>query len=355
MGLGHAARSLPLIKSFLKRDWEVLVGSNGRALDFLKRELSHTSFVTTPDYRLRYASGFWLVPALLQQLPRLMWTIRKEKRYTQAIVEAYGPALIVSDHCYGAYDARIPAVLIAHQLVFEMPAFLDSLRQWGGLLHRQLLRHFDKILIPDIANGSQGLLSGRLSELPINDSRFAFIGLLSSLSHPADKPDKSPDVFISISGPEPQRSILEDIVLRQVGGISGQVVVALGRAEAEQCLHNSENLTVFTHLDRQQLAAAMTAAAVIVCRPGYTTLMELAFLGKPALLIPTPGQTEQVYLAEYHRQKGFYQVCKQQELDLPRQITAARTSAGLMISCEPADSVKAFWKEILPLVKGNRA
>lgn len=355
MGLGHAARSLPLIKSFLKRDWEVLVGSNGRALDFLKRELPGIPVVTTPDYGLRYANGIWLMPALLRQLPRLISRINREKRFTRRIVETYNPRLIVSDHCYGAYDRQIPAVFIAHQLVLEMPAFLNRLRNSGGMLHRKMLRHFDKILIPDIANGRQGLLSGRLSELPPADSRFAFIGLLSSLAHPTAKSDRAADVFISISGPEPQRSVLEDLVLHQVESISGKVVVALGRAEEHLCLQSSKNLHVFTHLDRRQFATAMTEAAVIVARPGYTTLMELAFLGKPALLIPTPGQTEQVYLAEYHRQQGFYQVCNQQDIDLPRQIEAARLSPGLMIGGDPADTVEAFWNQILPLIGGNSA
>ena len=204
MGLGHASRSLPLIKSFEERGWEVLLGSNGRALEFLKQELPQLSFVQTPDYRLRYATGIALIPKLLVQLPQLALAIYREWRFTQQIVAANKPAMIISDHCYGAYHKKIPSLLLAHQLVFEMPPFLGKLRNAAGSIHLLLFKAFDKILVPDLQVEKHGLLSGRLSEFEKIGKRIGFIGPLNSL--PAVEEWESYDTVIAISGPEPQRT-----------------------------------------------------------------------------------------------------------------------------------------------------
>lgn len=62
---------------------------------------------------------------------------------------------------------------------------------------------------------------------------------------------------------------------------------------------------------------AIERSAFIISRSGYTTIMDLVKLGHPALLIPTPGQTEQEYLAKHLLEKKFFNCLLQKDISLP--------------------------------------
>jgi len=327
MGLGHAARSLPIIKAFQQRGWEVVVGSNGRALEFLKIELPEVTFEETPGYDIQYAKNENLAPKLFAQFPKLVKKIHEEHIFCDRNVKKHSPDLIISDHCYGMYHQRVLSYFLSHQVQFEMPGGLEFLAPLASKFNIKYHRRFSRVIIPDFPAADGGLLSGRLSKTPPIKNKYFFSGFLSSVSaHPVEK---KIDVLVSISGPEPQRSIFEEIVLDQIKSVPGKKVVVLGKSESKSVRKAAKDLLIYDHVPRKMMSELLNRAELVVSRPGYSTLMELAELGKKALLIPTPGQTEQIYLADRVMKKHWYYAVKQDDLKLNTDIPKAREYAGL--------------------------
>lgn len=349
MGLGHAARSLPLIREFLRRGWEMLLGSNGRALEFLKLELPDTAFRVTPDYQIEYTRRRrTLLPKLAFQMPGLLQTIREEQRCCEKIVNEFSPDLIISDHCYGMYHQRVPSYFISHQIYFAMPPGLNLLAPLGARFNIRFHQNYRKVIIPDLPGGSGGLLSGELSRLPPGSAeRYAYGGILSSITR--EECSESLDVLVSISGPEPQRTLLEQKILEQIETVPGKKVLVLGKSEASGALRETPDLRVYPHLPRREMNRFFNCAELIVSRPGYSTLMELAELGKKALLIPTPGQTEQASLARRIMKKRWFYAVDQDALELGRDLALAREYAGLFKPGVTAWSVGNIFDNILNL------
>ena len=126
-------------------------------------------------------------------------------------------------------------------------------------------------------------------------------------------------IVAAISGPEPQRTLLEDALMEQLGTIDGKHLIVRGRPDASDT-ERTGNITLVGHLNGDELSAEMARAEMIVSRSGYTTLMDLKALGRSALIIPTPGQAEQEYLGELHTHTGQFLVQEQRHLDLGRAL-----------------------------------
>ncbi len=339
MGLGHATRSLPVMKALQQRGHRLVIGSSGRAMAFFRQEMPDASFVVTPDYGITYSKSKLLWPRLLLQAPGVLWAVMLEKELTHQVVFTRAIDCIISDNCYGAHSKLVPSYFISHQLYFAMPRSMTLLRRTVGWVNRLPHRFYQKIFVPDIEKAGEGLISGALSEIPSKQSdRYSHIGWLASVNK--NNLSEDIDVLVSISGPEPQRTFLEEKVLADIRSIPGKKVVLLGKSEEEQLLSEDSYLTVYNHLPRENMNALLNRAKIIVSRPGYTTLMELAELGRKALLIPTPGQTEQIYLAKRLMDQNLYFSVEQSKLDLARDLQKATQFPGLQRSGETQKSVE---------------
>jgi UDP-N-acetylglucosamine:LPS N-acetylglucosamine transferase len=84
-------------------------------------------------------------------------------------------------------------------------------------------------------------------------------------------------------------------------------------------------MIVYDHLPAKALAPLIREAEIVLARSGYSTVMDLATLGKRAVLIPTPGQTEQEYLGAYLAGKQWAVCVKQAEFSLPEAVRMARS------------------------------
>src|SRR5699024_7833446 len=148
------------------------------------------------------------------------------------------------------------------------------------------------VLIPDAEEN--GGVSGRLGHDPDLDwgaGRLLYLGPLADVERPGLEEDI--DVFFSISGIEPQRGMLAERVLAALPELGGRIVVTLGDPAQAGEVREVAGATVYGYLDRAHQAEMLNRARIILTRSGYTTLMELATLGKRAVFIPTPGQSEQ--------------------------------------------------------------
>jgi uncharacterized protein (TIGR00661 family) len=326
MGLGHATRSLPLIRAFQARGWQVHVGSSGRSLHLLQQELPDASFLKLPDYHLEYSQRGADLPRLMARAPAMLRTIGRETEMLADFVRDSGIDLVISDHRYGCFSESVPCFYLSHQLRFIAPGALRPFEFLGAGFNARFHRRYQGVIVPDLLEGGQGMLSGRLSRSK-ESGDLHYPGVLSSVKR-RDDLEEDIDVLVSISGPEPQRTELERIALAQIGQVPGRKVVALGIPETSHVESVDTDLVVYDHLDRTQMEGFMNRSKLIVARSGYSTVMEIAELGKKALFIPTPGQTEQVYLARRFETRGWFHSAEQGRLDLKKNIETASRYSG---------------------------
>ena len=225
--------------------------------------------------------------------------------------------LIISDHRYGCHAPEIPSIFISHQLRFIAPPGLQAFEFIGFWFNRFFHKKFTHILIPDEFSGGEGVLSGRMSRISPS-SRYHFCGILSSLSK--EKVQEDIDILFSISGPEPQRTVFEQIIRKKLPRIPGKKVMALGNPESKQVETPSPDLVIYHHPSRKEMENLYNRSKIVVSRSGYSTIMELLELRKKALFVPTPGQTEQIYLAKRLEKLGWFRWVHQNDPDFEKKL-----------------------------------
>lgn len=352
MGLGHATRSLPVILKFQDLNWEVFIASSGRSLAFLSNEIKNADFIELPDYGLYYSEKGVRISSLLTQIPRLLKKIFLEHKLTEALVNRNQISLVISDHRYGCYTLQVPSFFISHQLRFIAPTSIRYLEFIGVFFNRIFHGKYTGIIVPDAPKNGEGLLSGKLS-YSTNQEKYFYPGTLSSIQR-EDSLQEDIDLFISISGPEPQRTVLERIIRSQIQNLGGSRVVALGIPESKFVESPGPNLKIYHHLRRSDMSNLMNRSRLIVTRAGYSSIMELAELGKKALLIPTPGQTEQVYLSQRLHELGFFYMVPQNEVALYRDISIAQSFPGIQnhfLTSQTLDNILAIIDKYVPIGK----
>lgn len=343
-GLGHATRDLVLIRALLDAGHRVTVLSNGRALRLLEDELpDRCEFVQLGDIPKplgRRAWSFYLRMSL--SLPQVFLTFRRERRFVAALHRRRRFSCIVSDSRYGVCMDEVPSYYLVHSLRQIIPGRPRRLEQLVEASQRRLLSGARAILVPD--QREDGLAGDLCHDLACRwGDRLRYIGILSSLR--ARPLPQDVDVFVSVSGAEPQRTYFERKVLARVRELPGRVVVALGRPEhASRPPERLEGgrIVIHGHLDRHRAEGMMSRARLVVTRSGYTTLMELAELGRRALLVPTVGQSEQEYLADRLERLGRMHGVRMRDLDLPRDVDRARGYRGLPPMHPTKESVDRF-------------
>ncbi|NIV16472.1 MAG: hypothetical protein GWN62_36045 [Aliifodinibius sp.] len=190
------------------------------------------------------------------------------------------------------------------------------------------------------------MFSGKLSHLPESGKNYFYGGVLSSITRQPNV-EEDLDILISVSGPEPQRTVFEEKILKEIHHLPGRKVVVLGKTEVVSLIEDAPNLKVYSHIPRQQMELLVNKARLVISRPGYSTLMELAELGKRALLVPTPGQTEQDYLAQLMMSNQWFYCVTQNKLDLGKDVEIAKTFSGLYLPNATQNTVNKVFNTLL--------
>lgn len=344
-GLGHATRSLPLITALLALNAELTVVSTGRALGVLRAELQdRCEFMDWPDVPhtvARTAWGFYLKTAVA--IPRYLAVIRGEHQRTAQLLRVRRYDRIVSDNRYGIQHPDVPSFHVVHGLRFIAPGRVQLIERRLETANYHWLGHLRQVIVPDTQEDRlSGDLAHRLDVFP--RSVITYAGILSRLRRRAV--DEDLDLFVTLSGPEPQRAMLEAVVMRQLPSVSGRIAVTLGKpgAAAHTRVGSAD---VYGYLDRASQEEMMNRAALVLCRSGYSTIMDLAELRRRAVLIPTPGQTEQMYLAAYHQARGTTVSCDQRRLDLRDVIARGASLPPFHATITTADTVQRATSVIL--------
>jgi len=326
-GLGHATRCVPLVHAMLELGWKVTLAGEGPSLSILTKEFPNLPTLSLKGYRISYPKkGFLFIPKLLLQIPKLFKTISLEQKWLEEKQREHQWDIVISDNRYGLSNRNTKCIFITHQLYI--------ITGWGKLtdgvvnnkLH-QWIRKFNQCWIPD--EEKDGGIAGRLSHpnvpyLPAGRPRPLslvprpsspiYIGPLSRLTPNGDKEDEK--ILILLSGPEPQRSLLEEKILEQIKDIDEQFLVVRGLPNEKNQPVNTSNIHFENHLISEALSTALSNAKLVICRSGYSSIMDLLKFKKKAVLIPTPGQTEQLYLAKLMKDKNWFCIAQQHDFQL---------------------------------------
>lgn len=308
-GLGHASRCVPIIKEIQRLGHQVIIGADKQSLRFLQHEFPTLKTIKTPGYQISYSKQRSILKMLFEGI-RFSQSIKKEHEFIQKIIVENKIDCIISDNRYGLWSKEIPSIIITHQLFVKAPFFSN----WFHNKVKNWLAHFDECWVPDVEGKSN--LSGDLSHLKKTEAAPRFIGIISRFEKPTSIVIKH-DVIAIVSGPEPQRSIFYDLLLTQLKESQLKAVLIGGNPNVLEKLQD-DNVTIYSHLPTSEMQKLITESEVVVCRAGYSSIMDLVTLQKKALLIPTPGQTEQEYLAEYHFQQGNFYIQNQQQFNLEK-------------------------------------
>ena len=307
-GLGHATRCIPIIRKLKKHGFEVVIASDKEALNLLKQEFPDLPSEPLPAYNITYTKDSkWFKWKLLLQIPNIAKVMRLERKVTESLVKKYGITGIISDNRFGVRHPNLPSVFVTHQIQV-LSGWSTPITSW---LHQRIIKRFDQCWVPDYEG--QNTLSGELSNDPDFKFPTAYIGPISRMKKEALKP--TIDILILLSGPEPQRGILEKIMREKFKNFPQKVVMVCGVIQEKPQEEIVDGIQIFNFLTSQALERLINQSKVVISRSGYTTVMDLAKTKTPAFFIPTPGQYEQEYLAKRLSQNSIAPYCQQSSFD----------------------------------------
>jgi len=356
-GLGHASRDSKIIQSLSARGHEIIIAGSGRSHAFLKTEFPDKKFFSIPSHDIKYNRKIpaWLM--ILKLVPGWILNIIREHRILKKIAREEQADLVISDARYGFWNSKIPSILITHQLKIMLPVRSKCLERLILRINLLAIRKFTVCWIPDYQDFPN--LSGELSHIPVMPVNARFIGPLSRFDvvENGASQDLKYDVVAVISGPEPQRSVFEEILTGQLTGLNMKSLIICGRPEINQNEKISGNCTRISFMTGQELSGALVSARYIICRSGYSSIMDLVALKKTAYLVPTPGQTEQEYLAGYLSENSLFPYCKQKDFNIQEAVIALDNYNSVLLDLKPdllADAILELEKQGKPNISASQ-
>ena len=314
-GLGHATRCIPIINVLIAQNCRVVIAADGAVEILLKKYFPNLPFLKLSGYNITYSKTKAGLPLkILSQLPKIFKGIKSEKKWLQKAIREYKIEVVISDNRPGLYSLQIKCIYITHQLTIK--ADNKFLERWMQKIHYKYINKFTECWVPDVEGENN--LAGELSHPTIKPKiSVNYIGALSRFIK-KDLPIIY-DAAIVLSGPEPQRTIFENIILSQLKNSDKKIVLVRGLPNNDTTLNYlPQNILWYNFLNTNELNNVMLQCNLIICRSGYSSIMDLEVLQKKAVLVPTPGQTEQEYLANQLSTEVNYRFIKQDEFDLKK-------------------------------------
>lgn len=319
-GLGHATRCIPIIKALISCGFEPIIGSDGEALELLKKEFPDVLAIELPSYNINYSKRkVFFKLKLLKNTPRLLKVITAEKKAIKHIIKTHGIVGIISDNRWGVYNKTVPSVIITHQLNV-LSGHTTWLSTW---IHKRFLKNFDVCWVPDVADENN--LSGILGHPHKSETPIKYIGPLSRFSK--KDTEQINKLLVVLSGPEPQRTLLCETLLEELKNYNEKVIMVKGIVENKQTIETVGQMTVYNYMTSEELEKTIHESELVISRSGYSSIMDMAKLGKKAFFIPTPGQYEQEYLAERLFELNIAPFCQQEDFTF-NQLKQVETFKG---------------------------
>jgi len=327
-GLGHATRILPLIKRLLARNFVVYLAASGRSREVLDNEVSGCVYLDFPAYPIKYPRSRFFVTRFMSVIfPQMIIAMQREKRMLRKLHRKYKFDLIISDNRFSLTLTNVKCLLLSHQLRYKLPWPIHKMEWLPEYFNYYHFKKYDTIIVPDVKEGETltGELSHEMRYIP--KEKLYYSGILTDLDVSNLKKSEVIDYLVIISGPEPQRTKFEKIIMSQLEKLTGRVIVTLGIPEKRYKIRVG-NAEIYTYLNRQQISQFMYNSRLIISRAGYTTVMEMVEMGKKGLFVPTPGQIEQEYLAKYYMEHNWCFSTSQYGFEMSTAVNIAEKYSG---------------------------
>jgi UDP-N-acetylglucosamine transferase subunit ALG13 len=332
-GIGHATRCVPVIKGLLNHGHKVIIAADGRPFEFLKGYFPDLEKVRFPGANVFYPKNNNMALTMALRSPALLAGIYKEHRRLKKIIRDHHVDVVISDNRFGLWSEKTYSVYMTHQVMIKAPGKLKWLEPALKRIHGWFISKYNECWIPDMPGREN--LSGELAHTPPLPGNSYFTGILSRFSNDGSIPAKESQgiaVLVMLSGPEPQRTLLEEIIVKQITEHKlKDIVILRGLAGEAENSFSIPGARIFNHMPDKGIRELINRAEVIICRPGYSTLCDLAVLERNAVLVPTPGQTEQEYLASYLSESGSFASIRQEEFSLLAAIQAGKKLPAVFI------------------------
>lgn len=309
-GLGHATRCVPLVKALLKQGHEVMLGVTPLTDKILKTEFPQLARFDVPSASIEYSTILPVWTSILLDYRRLKGIVERETAVAEKIVKENKIDVIISDNRYGFYCKGIKNIFVTHQLWIKSPVMEKS----ANSINHTYMKNFDEVWVPDSADEKNNL-SGELAHGRKPEVNVRYIGILSRLEYRRADAEKPYLFTFLISGPEPKRTLFEEEVVNYLNVYKGKFALVRGTDQPSRFIMRNLNCDVFDMPDKATLETILSNSKMVVSRSGYSTLMDLYRMKRPAFLYPTSGQTEQQYLASWMDGKsGFKRIRKVEEI-----------------------------------------
>ena len=315
-GLGHATRCIPIIQHMLSLGWEVTLAGERQTASLLSKEFPALTILNIKGYRISYPQKGWLfAPKIILQIPKIIFSIIYEHIWLQQKMKTYQWDIVLSDNRYGLHTKHAKTIIITHQLklISGWGETIDWLLQ---KLTYSILNRYNACWVPDTEDHLN--ISGTLSHPHKLPKNVKFIGPISRMKK--ETVVEKNIILLLLSGPEPQRTLLEEKLIEQAKKIEELFVCIRGLPSEVNKKTDQKNIRFINHVNATELSNFIQESKLVVCRTGYSTVMDLIKLQKKALMIPTPGQTEQEYLGKRLKNLGWFIIQNQQNLDLQEGI-----------------------------------
>jgi len=314
---------IPMARELQKLNNNIFIGSGVEHLALFRAEMEGVTYIDFPGFKPGYSKRFPQYLIMLLKTPLLLYHIILEHFRLKSIIREHDIDIVISDNRFGLWNRNVTSVYVTHMPRIPMPKQLIVLEFIGVLLHRFIIKKYSFCFIPDLPGDLN--VSGRLShgiKLPGN---VRFTGILSRFLNCGESPAVVKSEFrhntVILSGPEPQRGIFRQKLITLLQKMELPTAILEGRPDSEQSVVTSGKIIFYNHLTTDGMKDMITGSDCIISRSGYTTIMDLIYLKRGALLVPTPGQTEQEYLADYLSQKGWFSTVSQDELNKPIELS----------------------------------
>ncbi len=309
-GLGHATRCIPLISYFLSLNCEVTIAASPASKALLQTEFPALEFFNLNSYNIVYSrKKRWMPFKILLQTPKILRAVNQEHEWLKNLLATKHFDAIISDNRYGFYSEKVFSVFITHQL--QIKTSLNFAKNFMRKKTYKRINKFNECWVPDFEGNLN--IAGNLShpktlpKIPVK-----YIGMLSRFK-PKVHLNNVYKYLIIISGPEPQRTIFEEKVFAFAKLNKEKILIVRGKPEEKSSIEENFNCTICNHLTTAKMEDAFNASEFIISRCGYTSVMEILSLQKRSILIPTPGQTEQEYLAKHLMKQNWCYTFSQNE------------------------------------------
>lgn len=352
-GLGHATRCVPLIHKLKENNHNVILAADGRSWDFLHQEFPDLMLIRLPGHKISYPAKGSFLFKMLGTIPGFYRMITREHRFLKKIIKEHNIDAVISDNRYGLWSRQVPTVFIGHQMMIKLPPLLKWSEWFVHKISLYFIKRFEECWIPDYKGKIN--LSGDLAHKYKLPDNYYFIGPLTRFFHNAkqhkinEEFENGEQLLVILSGPEPQRSILEKKILKQLENSEQHGILVRGVTEKSGEYQLNQRIRVIHHANTEQMKKLISESDIVICRPGYSSIMDLTASGKKAIFIPTPGQTEQQYLAQYFYKNKIFYYNTQRAFDLETALERSADFEGIQMRYNPSlleDRIEALEEKI---------